>query len=123
MLTPDSPKIDPLADLRARWIARSRERVANLRTIVDDLVAMGNGATNESAALESIARLAHQLAGSAGTFGYCRLSEAAATLEDHARKTSGNAATIAPSQIVPSLEILEVMIEELSPPDPIATVQ
>ncbi len=117
MLTSDPLETDPLADLRARWIARSRERVANLRTIVDALVAMDGSTTDDSAALDAIARIAHQLAGSAGTFGYGGLSEAAATLEDHARVTSGNAATVAPTLLVPVLATLEVLIEELAPPD------
>jgi chemotaxis protein histidine kinase CheA len=121
MLTFDTLKTDPLADLRARWIARSRERVVNLRTIVDALVAMDGSTTADSAALDAIARIAHQLAGSAGTFGYAGLSEAAATLEDHARAISDNAATVAPTLLVPILETLEASIEEFALANPVTT--
>jgi len=77
--------LDPLADLRARFAARTIERVAALRTAIERV-----GVDPDAPA--RIVDLAHQLAGSAGTFGHPALSEAAATLEAIARRQCGCAA-------------------------------
>jgi HPt (histidine-containing phosphotransfer) domain-containing protein len=71
--------LDPLADLRARFVARTRERVAALGRAIEHIAA-------DPGAPATIVDLTHQLAGSAGTFGYTALSEAAATLEGVARQ-------------------------------------
>lgn len=65
---------DPLADLRQRFVERTRSRVDRLRQAF----------SVEAPDIRLIAPLAHQLAGSAGTFGYARLGRAAAALEDAA---------------------------------------
>lgn len=69
--------IDPLADLRARFVARSCDRLGELAAIVAEPAV-------DATALERLVRLAHQLAGSAGTFGCCELGRAAARLEEMA---------------------------------------
>ena len=71
--------LDPLADLRARFAVRTIERVGALRTAVEQVAV-------HPSALAQIVDLAHQLAGSAGTFGHPLLSQAAATLEAVARQ-------------------------------------
>lgn len=68
----DAP--DPLADLRRRFVERARLRLAEL-----DAALTGPGTAR------TVAAVAHQLAGSAGTFGYGALSRAAAALEDAVR--------------------------------------
>ena len=71
--------IDPLADLRARFTTRTMERVAALRVAIERVAV-------DSDASAQIVDLAHQIAGSAGTFGHAALSQAAATLEAIARQ-------------------------------------
>jgi HPt (histidine-containing phosphotransfer) domain-containing protein len=70
--------LDPLADLRARFAKRTLERIDALHDAIDRV-----GTDAEAPA--RIVELAHQLAGSAGTFGYAALSQAAASLEALAR--------------------------------------
>lgn len=65
---------DPLADLRRRFVERARLRLAEL-----------DAALAGPATARAVAAVAHQLAGSAGTFGYGALSRAAAALEDAVR--------------------------------------
>lgn len=74
--------VDPLADLRVRFLDRSRQRVAML----------GEALASEPPRIDTIAQLAHQIAGSAGTFGYPALSRAAATLEATARTADESSA-------------------------------
>lgn len=107
---------DTLADLRARFIARSRERVQSLRILID----AGPGqhprhdaGSEEVPAAAAIVRLAHQLAGAAGTFGYAALGEAAAALEDRARAAQGGASTFDPMRLTPILQALEARMAEL----------
>lgn len=110
------PQPDALADLRARFIARSRERVQNLRSLIDAAPAhpARHGAgTKEVSAAAAIARLAHQLAGAAGTFGYAALGEAAAALEDRARAAEDDASTFDPLPLTPILQVLEARIADL----------
>ena len=107
---------DLLADLRARFIARSRERVRSLRILIDagpGQQARHDAGTEEVPAATAIARLAHQLAGAAGTFGYAALGEAAATLEDRARAARGDASTFDPMPLTPMLKVLEARMAEL----------
>ena len=67
---------DPLAELRSRFAARTQERLAAIHELVAEWRA---GAA--SGQLDELRRAAHQLAGSAGTFGFAALAEAAASLE------------------------------------------
>ena len=117
MPTAKLPEIDPLADLRARFIARSQERVASLRALLDAGAEPGPSvgcASGDCPLAEAIARLAHQLAGAAGTFGHAALSEAAAALEDHARAALRPIATIDPMTLAPLLETVEARVAELA---------
>jgi HPt (histidine-containing phosphotransfer) domain-containing protein len=110
------PQTDPLADLRARFIARSRERVQSLRILIDAAPAQHarhDAGTEETSTAAAIARLAHQLAGAAGTFGYVALGQAAATLEDRARAAEGEASTFDPLPLTPMLQALEGRMAEL----------
>lgn len=77
---------DPLADLRRRFVARTQERLAELSGLV-------GAAEPEAAASDRLVRLAHQLAGSAGTFGCTELGRAAAALEDVARAVAASPAS------------------------------
>lgn len=61
---------DPLAPLRGKFRARSAEDLARLRTLLK---------ANDHAELR---RLAHGVAGAAGTFGFPALSEAAIVIDD-----------------------------------------
>jgi HPt (histidine-containing phosphotransfer) domain-containing protein len=63
---------DPLAQLRTRFIARAAEDLATLRGHLD-------GAPRDPAALRFTI---HRLSGSAGTFGYAEVSQAAGQAED-----------------------------------------
>jgi HPt (histidine-containing phosphotransfer) domain-containing protein len=76
---------DPLAELRSRFVARTKDRVAALRAAVDR-------EPNDEEAASMIASLAHQIAGTAGTFGYPALGRAAAALEDAADSRDGSSA-------------------------------
>jgi HPt (histidine-containing phosphotransfer) domain-containing protein len=80
IMPPGSP--DPLADLRARFVSRTRERLVALREAI----------AAEPPALVAIGELAHQLAGSAGMFGYAALGRAAAALDVLVRQAGGAAA-------------------------------
>lgn len=91
--------LDPLADLRARFAARTMERIAALRRTIEQL-------PSDPGAPAKIVDLAHQLAGSAGTFGYPALSQAAATLEAIARRQCG-------SSTPPSSDMLEQPLSEI----------
>ena len=62
---------DPLAALRARF----RDRALADRETLEVLA-------RENPAGDELRRLVHNLAGTAGTFGYGRLSEAAAEIDD-----------------------------------------
>lgn len=114
------PTPDPLADLRARFISRSRERVAKLRTLIDAAAeervrVSPSAATHEADATpaEAILRLAHQLAGAAGTFGYTAMSRAAAELEDHVRAGGPTARALDPGSLEPLVAALEQRVAEL----------
>ena len=108
---------DPLADLRARFIDRSRERVRSLRSLIDagpGRQARHHAGTEEVSAAAAIARLAHQLAGAAGTFGYAALGEAAAALEDRARAAQDDdTSTFDPMPLTPILQVLEARMADL----------
>lgn len=102
--------MDPLADLRGRFIERSRQRVAMLRAAL----------SGERPSVETIAPLAHQIAGSAGTFGYAALGRAAATLEDVARAAGATGEPLDAALIRPHLMALESLLAraDLTRPDP-----
>lgn len=91
--------LDPLADLRARFAARTIERVGALRTAIECV-------TIDPDALARIVNLAHQLAGSAGTFGHAPLSQKAATLEAIARQRCNSSAP-------PDRDVLEQALSEI----------
>jgi HPt (histidine-containing phosphotransfer) domain-containing protein len=102
--------LDPLADLRGRFIERSLQRVAMLRAAL----------AGDRPSVAMIAPLAHQLAGSAGTFGYAALGRAAATLEDVARAAGSTGAPLDVALIRPHLLALEWQLARADPtrPDP-----
>jgi HPt (histidine-containing phosphotransfer) domain-containing protein len=102
--------LDPLADLRSRFIERSLQRVAMLRAAL----------AGDRPSVATIAPLAHQLAGSAGTFGYAALGRAAATLEDVARAAGSTGAPLDVALIRPHLLALESLLARVDParPDP-----
>jgi HPt (histidine-containing phosphotransfer) domain-containing protein len=101
---------DPLAELRGRFFERSRQRVATLRAAL----------AADRPSVATIAPLAHQLAGSAGTFGYAALGRAAATLEDVARAAGSPGAPLDVALIRPHLLALEWQLARADPtrPDP-----
>lgn len=61
---------DPLAALRERFRTRSAEDLVRLRDLL------------ESADADELRKLAHNIAGAAGTFGFPTLSRAAAIIDD-----------------------------------------
>lgn len=67
---------DPLTELRARFAARTQERLASIHTLATEW-----RLTRAGGQLDELRREAHQLAGSAGTFGFLDLAVAAASLE------------------------------------------
>lgn len=96
--------LDPLADLRHRFVERSRMRIA----------ALADALAGDEPDLVSMASLAHQLAGSAGTFGYAALGRAAAALEDAFRAAGGPDTRINLGRLralVPALETAFAEIE------------
>ena len=102
---PDHPDsaLDPLADLRRRFVDRSRLRLA----------ALNDALASDAPGVEAIASLAHQLAGSAGTFGYSALSRTAAALEDAVRAASRAHAGIDPSGLRAHVLALETAFAEI----------
>lgn len=113
---------DPLADLRARFVTRSRDRVTRLRALIDAAARGGaeppsiDHAATGSTPAEAIIGLAHQLAGAAGTFGYQALSKAAAALEDRVRATGPGAQALDPRALEPLLTALEAQLAEIAEP-------
>lgn len=69
-----------LADLRARFVARSAKDVAR----IEELTRMFS--LGDSAAVYELERLSHKLAGSAGSFGYPELGIRASAVEYEAEK-------------------------------------
>ncbi|CDX35106.1 conserved hypothetical protein [Mesorhizobium sp. ORS 3359] len=64
---------DPFAPLRQRFLARCADQLAELKTISHQTTPLpGN---------DSLIRLAHSLAGAAGTFGFAEISARASALE------------------------------------------
>lgn len=94
---------DPLADLRRRFVDRARQRIA----------ALGDAIVSDQPDSEAIAALAHQLAGSAGTFGYAKLSRAAAALEDAVQAAGGTSGKIDPSRLQPHFLALKMAFAEI----------
>jgi HPt (histidine-containing phosphotransfer) domain-containing protein len=94
---------DPLADLRRCFVERTRSRVELLRQAL--------AATAPT--VESIAPLAHQLAGSAGTFGYARLGRAAAALEDAALAAHAMHGVVESGLLTPHLLAIEQAVAGL----------
>lgn len=82
---------DPLAELSVRFITRTQERLA----AINELVA-GWRAGKAKGQLEELRRAAHQLAGTAGTFGFVALAQAAASLEAVAEQDDPPFCTIEP---------------------------
>lgn len=66
--------------IAARWAVDARPRLANLGDALAALAAGADGA--DPARLEAARRLAHALAGSAGTIGYPDISRALLPLEE-----------------------------------------
>ncbi|WP_281405629.1 MULTISPECIES: Hpt domain-containing protein [unclassified Mesorhizobium] len=64
---------DPFAPLRQRFLARCADQLAELKAIAGESAPLpGN---------DSLVRLAHSLAGAAGTFGFAEISARASVLE------------------------------------------
>jgi HPt (histidine-containing phosphotransfer) domain-containing protein len=101
--------LDPLADLRARFAARTIERVGALRTAIERVAV-------DHDALARIVELAHQLAGSAGTFGHTDLSRAAATLEAIARQRCSSSALTDRDTLERALSEIESCAARLASP-------
>lgn len=65
-----------LDELRRRFVERSAGRIAELEELVARIAAGGDGGSARAAR-----RIAHELAGGAGSFGHPELGRAAAALE------------------------------------------
>ena len=65
---------DPFAPLRQRFLARCADQLA-------ELMAASQGGDLHGGSLDSVVRIAHSLAGAAGTFGFAELSVRASALE------------------------------------------
>lgn len=119
------PNPDPLLDLRTRFVERCRERVASLRGLVDTGAAANvapspsaGAGTADPTPARAIARLAHQLAGAAGTFGYPAMSEAAAALEERARAIEASPRFFDPAKLEPFIVALEEHLAEFGAAQP-----
>jgi HPt (histidine-containing phosphotransfer) domain-containing protein len=86
---------EALDRLRSRFLARAADDLDNLR----------RWTTDPPADAEDLHRLVHRLSGAAGTFGFRRLSDLAATAED-ALVTGGPNRTGALADLVEELERL-----------------
>lgn len=82
---------------------------ARVREIEDVLMAAAEGGTIDDAAREHAARLAHRIAGSAGTFGLDRASGHARALELYLAATS----FADPATLLPAMAALEALTVEL----------
>jgi len=72
--------VDPeLDELRREFLAEAAEKVREIETAV------------ESASMERVTYLAHQLKGSGGSYGFKRISSVAADLEKTAERTGDDA--------------------------------
>jgi HPt (histidine-containing phosphotransfer) domain-containing protein len=69
-------------ELARLWATHSDEIAARMATIEAAVVALDAGALDDASRV-SAARAAHQLAGTAGTFGFAAASEQAAAVEVH----------------------------------------
>ena len=69
---------DRLAEVKLRFRSRALDNCHEIRVLTERL--QEPGARDDSR--EQIRRLAHSLAGTAGTFGFVEISKAAASLED-----------------------------------------
>ncbi len=94
---------DPLAPLRERFRARSAEDLVRLRALLD------------SEDTDELRRLAHSIAGAAGTFGFPTLSRAAAIIDDAfvAGHTPGQASF---DRLEQELEAVANASPDLTPP-------
>ena len=63
-----------LNELKREFLGEAREKVDEMQSIVD-------GGSRDSAALDRLAYLAHQLKGSGGSYGYQQISDDATQLE------------------------------------------
>ena len=63
-----------LNELKREFLDEAREKVDEMQSIVD-------GGARDSAALDRLAYLAHQLKGSGGSYGYQQISDDATALE------------------------------------------
>jgi HPt (histidine-containing phosphotransfer) domain-containing protein len=99
-----------LAELSARFVARSRDDLATLRD------ALGRLATGDGAALAEIRHLAHRMSGTGATLGFAQVSECAARIEKIAEaQTPGSVPeTFALAQITGAVEALSAHIEALA---------
>ncbi len=76
-----------LDELRREFLAEAREKVDEIQAALDD--------GNDSAAIDRLAYLSHQLKGAGGSYGYERISLEAAEIEKAAEKIAeGDATTV-----------------------------
>ncbi|RWA70659.1 MAG: histidine phosphotransferase [Mesorhizobium sp.] len=72
--TPEHPiSTDPFAPLRQRFLARCTDQLAELKAVREGGPLPGSS--------DSLVKLAHSLAGAAGTFGFAEISARASVLE------------------------------------------
>jgi len=72
-----------LNELKREFLAEAREKVDEIQSVVD-------GGNRDSASLDRLAYLAHQLKGSGGSYGYQQISDDATQLEKAIESLAGN---------------------------------
>ena len=72
-----------LNELKREFLDEAREKVDEMQSIVD-------GGSRDSAALDRLAYLAHQLKGSGGSYGYQQISDDATELEKAIESLAGS---------------------------------
>jgi len=71
-----------LNELRREFLDEAREKVREMQNALD--------AERDSAAIDRLAYLAHQLKGSGGSYGYAKISSEATTIEKEAKRLVNN---------------------------------
>jgi len=72
-----------LNELKREFLDEAREKVDEMQSVVD-------GGSRDSASLDRLAYLAHQLKGSGGSYGYQQISDDATKLETAIESLAGN---------------------------------
>ncbi len=84
-------------ELRAGYSATLAVKMAELETAARSLASRATQRERRTA-LDTLVRLSHKLAGSAGTFGFPSLSQTAGNLEEHCRMLVQNTEELSPEQ-------------------------